>query len=245
MNTVAIIQARMGSERLPGKVLKKIGNETVLSHVINRVTKIKHIDNVVVATTKLKTDNKIEEYCTKSNINFFRGDSENVLKRYYEAAKYFSADIIIRITADCPLIDPELCYKTIKPILNNYYDYTSNIHPPSFPDGMDIEALTFETLKKTFNESTKNHQKEHVTPYIYENPTKFKIFNYESIIDLSKFRFVIDNEEDYKVMQKIYKLLGKHFYDINYKELVKYKLTNKNLINVNLTGKRNESYNPN
>ena len=79
----------MGSERLPGKVLKKIGNETVLSHVINRVTKIKHIDNVVVATTKLKTDNKIEEYCTKSNINFFRGDSENVLKRYYEAAKYF------------------------------------------------------------------------------------------------------------------------------------------------------------
>jgi len=96
-----------------------------------------------------------------------------------------------------------------------------------------------------WGKSSKNHQKEHVTPYIYENPTKFKIFNYESIIDLSNFRFVIDNEEDYKFMQKIYKLLGKHFYDINYKELVKYKLTNKNLINVNLTGKRNESYNPN
>ena len=150
MNKVAIIQARMGSERLPGKVLKKIGNDTVLGHVINRVKKIKNIDNIVVATTKLKTDNKIEEYCTKSNVKFFRGDNKNVLKRYYDTAKYFSADIIIRITADCPLIDPELCYKTIKPILNNYYDYTSNIHPPSFPDGMDIEALTFKTLKKNF-----------------------------------------------------------------------------------------------
>tara|TARA_Y100000590_G_C15662522_1_gene993237 strand:+ start:590 stop:1327 length:738 start_codon:yes stop_codon:yes gene_type:complete len=242
MKTVAIIQARMGSERLPGKVLKVLGTHSLLGHVIKRVKRIKKLDDLVIATTKLTEDKQIIKTALKYNVRYFRGSENNVLERFYQAAYDSSADVIIRITADCPLLDPSISEKVLFPILQKKYDYSCNTQPATFPDGMDTEAFTFETLKKVYYSSTEDYQKEHVTPLIYENPKTFNIYNYKSEKDLSKYRFVIDNEDDFHFLQSIYDILGNDFYEINHFELVKLIINNTKLNSIKLSGRRNEKF---
>ena len=172
----AIIQARYNSKRLRGKIFKKIKNKSVLETLIYRIKKSKKVDNIIIACSKNRLDNKIIQFCKKNKIDCFRGSENNVLDRYYCAAKKFKVKHILRITSDCPLIDPKL----IDRLLNVYHakkvDFVSNVHPPTFPNGMDIEIFNFKTLKKIKEEAYKKHDLEHVTSYIKKN-NKFSKIN--------------------------------------------------------------------
>lgn len=207
---VAIIQARMGSTRLPGKVMKDLCGKTVLAHDIERVRQSKYIDEIVIATTKFKEDDIILKEVSKNGAKVYRGSENDVLSRYYEAAKENKADVIVRITSDCPLIDPFI----VDEVLNSNYDLVTNagVYPENrtYPRGLDVEVFSFDILKKSFQEAIEMYQREHVTPFIYENSKN--IYYYKNNIDYSKYRWTLDTEEDYKLIEIIYKNLykGKH-----------------------------------
>ena len=203
-NIVAIIQARSNSLRFPKKVLKKINNKTLLEILIKRLKLSKYISEIVVATTHSNDDNEIIKICKKLNINYYKGDEKNVLKRYYYAAKTFKASEIVRITGDCPLIDHTIVDLVISKYLLSKVDYASNINPPSFPDGMDVEIFSIEVLKKIYIKKLQSHHKEHVTTYIRES-NNFKKLNIKYYKDFSKLRLCVDYEEDLVLLEKILK----------------------------------------
>ncbi|MCK9280012.1 MAG: glycosyltransferase family protein [Melioribacteraceae bacterium] len=210
MNKVVIVQARLGSTRLPAKILKDLSGKPVLYHVLERIKKAKLVDDIVVATTDLDNDEPLVEYLRENKIYYYRGSSDDVLSRYYEAAFQYKADIIIRITSDCPLIDPEVIDSIIKIYLeNNKYDYVSNTIMRTFPRGLDVELLTFAALKKSFYGAEQKSEREHVTPYIYNNREIFNVFNFASKTDLSYLRWTLDTPEDYQLIKVIYDSLYK------------------------------------
>lgn len=226
MGVLCIIQARLGSTRLPKKVLKKLEDKSVLSHVVYRVKQSKLIDQIIVATTNQKEDDQIVKECLKIGVEYYRGDEKNVLSRYYEAALDKNCEIIVRITSDCPLIDPEIIDKMIKYFNdeNKKYqlDYLSNSLEETFPRGFDVEVFTFNSLKEAYGNANLEYEREHVTPYIYLNKNKFTIKNYYNYENYSNYRLTLDTIEDYLVIQKIYENLynaDKIFY---YKEIIKY-----------------------
>ncbi len=208
---VAIIQARMGSTRLPRKVMKKILGKEVILHDIDRLRQIKNLDKIVIATTNKNADNLIVEAIKNydSDIGVFRGSEDDVLDRYYKAAKEFNATVIVRITSDCPLIDPKVSDKVIEAFLNNKCDYCSNCLKRTYPQGLDTEVFSFEALEKAWKEAKEDYQREHVTPYIYENPGKFKLLNVSNDKDLSYLRWTLDTIEDFNFIEEIYKRLYK------------------------------------
>ncbi|WKV09845.1 glycosyltransferase family protein [Thermoanaerobacterium sp. CMT5567-10] len=211
MKKVAIIQARMGSTRLPGKVMKIIMDKPVIEHVVNRVKASKEIDDIIIATTTKKEDDIIVEEAQKLNVKYYRGSENDVLSRYYYAAKENNADIVIRITSDCPVIDPkiidDMIYKFMQLYEQDNIDYMSNTIKRTYPRGLDVEIFTFESLEKAFIEADKSYQREHVTPYIYENPEIFKIGGFKNNIDYSSYRWTLDTIEDFKVIESIYQAL--------------------------------------
>lgn len=206
MKTVCIIQARMGSTRLPGKVMLDLCGKTVLEHVIQRVKRVKNIDEIVIATTTDKKDDVIVEETMKCGVKVFRGSEEDVLSRYYYAAKENEADVVVRITSDCPLIDPETTQKTIDYYLknNDVYDYVSNTLVRTFPRGLDTEVFSFEVLEKAFNKATLQRDREHVTPYIWDNSEIFNLGCYKSDVDYSYLRWTLDTKEDFELIKRIY-----------------------------------------
>lgn len=199
----AIIQARMGSTRLPEKILRKLNNKTVLEHIYNRV-KASAVDKVVIATTNNRSDDIVEEFCKKKSYLYYRGSEDDVLERFYFTAKQFGIDIIVRVTADDPLKDTEVVNKAISIMLNNNYDYVSNTIEPTYPEGIDIEVFSFKALERAYNEAKLKSEHEHVTPYIWKNNDKFKIYNMKNDIDLSGLRWTMDTEDDYNFMKEIY-----------------------------------------
>lgn len=206
---IAIIQARMGSTRLPRKVMKKILGKEVILHDIDRLKQIKNLDKIVVATTTKKEDDIIVETIENynSSIGIFRGSENDVLDRYYKAAREFDANIIVRITSDCPLIDPRVSNKVIEVFLNNNLDYCSNGLKQTYPRGLDTEVFSFEALEKSWKEAKENYQREHVTPYIYGHPEKFKLLNVSNYKNLSHLRWTLDTIEDFNFINEIYKKL--------------------------------------
>ena len=172
---ICIIQARVTSSRLPGKILLQGYDKPLLLHTIERIKKSKLIKKIVVATSNLKMDEIIYKICKKNRINIFRGHPNDLLSRYYNCAKKYKANTIVRITSDCPLMDYKIIDKIIKKFYSSNVDFISNTHPPVIPDGFDIEIFNFKSLKKAFFKAKKNFQREHVTPYIWDNPKKFKI----------------------------------------------------------------------
>ncbi|MFY9904391.1 MAG: glycosyltransferase family protein [Terriglobales bacterium] len=208
MRVVAIIQARMGSTRLPGKVLKDLGGETVLARVVNRVRRAVLVDEVVVATSVLPADDAIARECDALKVACFRGDELDVLDRYYRAAQEFAADVVVRITSDCPLIDPELIDATIRSRLDQKADYASNALVRSYPRGLDVEAFTADALARAWSSATENYQRIHVTPYLYETPGSFKVISTAGGIDHSQYRWTLDTEEDLELIRAIYKHFG-------------------------------------
>jgi len=202
---LCIIQARMGATRLPEKVLKEVGGVTLLEYEINRVKQARNISKIVVATTDKETDDRIEKLCKKINIDCFRGSEDDVLDRYYQCAlKYSDYKNIIRITADCPLIDPRVIDKVVLLFLDGEYDYTTNVLEDSFPDGMDIEIFKKNVLKEAAKIAKLSSEREHVTLYIRNNK-KYKIGNLEAPKNYSQFRLTVDEPEDFAVIEFLIK----------------------------------------
>lgn len=208
MRVVAIIQARMGSTRLPGKVLKDLGGETMLSRVVNRVRRARLIDEVVVATTDRAADEAIVAECGRSSVTVTRGDQEDVLDRYFRAAQERKADVVVRITSDCPLIDPEITDKTVAAFLEARPDYASNRLVQTYPRGLDTEVMTFDALERSWHEARKPYERTHVTPYIYEHPEDFRLLSVTADADYSSHRWTVDTPEDLEFVRAIYSRLA-------------------------------------
>jgi spore coat polysaccharide biosynthesis protein SpsF len=213
LNVVAIIQARMGSTRLPGKVLRLLGGATVLSHVIGRARAVPSIDEVVVATSTDKQDDQVESEARKCGAKVFRGSETDVLSRYYEAARLFNADVVVRITSDCPLLDPVLVNQMISRFHasrrgGRELDYLSNALTRSYPRGLDAEIFTFAALEKAQLAAKDVHEREHVTPYIYRHPESFAIEEFVGDVDLSSHRWTLDTSEDYEFLRAVFDMLG-------------------------------------
>ncbi|OBA01905.1 acylneuraminate cytidylyltransferase [Paenibacillus polymyxa] len=204
MNIVAIIQARMGSTRLPGKVNLNLLGVTVLERVVERIKKVKQISKVVVATTDLTIDETIVNLAHKAGVEVYRGSESDVLKRYYETAVTHNADVIIRITSDCPVIDPMIIDQLIKNYITGSYDYVSNTIERSYPRGLDAEVFSFASLEKAHLEAKSTEQREHVTPYIYQNPDRFSLLSVTYPKDFSNYRWTLDTTEDWELIQQIY-----------------------------------------
>jgi spore coat polysaccharide biosynthesis protein SpsF len=208
MRVVAIIQARMGSTRLPGKVLKDLGGETVLARVVKRTRRASLLDEVVVATSALPVDDAIARECEALQVACFRGDERDVLDRYYRAAMKFAAETIVRITSDCPLIDPELIDATIRSSFAEQADYACNSLVHTYPRGLDVEVFTADALARAWGAAKEEYQRMHVTPYLYENPELFKLVSIAGEVDHSKHRWTLDTSEDWDLIQAIYKHFG-------------------------------------
>lgn len=209
MNIVAIIQARMASARLPGKILTKIEGKTMLEHTTERTALSKYISTVVVATTNTTRDNATAQECNRIGVQCLRGSEEDVLDRYYQAAKQINADVIVRITADCPLIEAEIIDGLITEFIDSKPDYASNIIDRTYPRGLDTEVISMGCLERIWNEATQKHEREHVTPYILDNPDKFTVLSVKGGQDLSHFRWTVDTPEDLLLVQSIYSSLNK------------------------------------
>lgn len=203
MKNLAIIQARTGSTRLPEKVLMKLEDKTVLEHVVARVKKSTLIDEVIVATTINPNDLKIVELCSKNNIRIFCGSENDVLDRYYQCAKLFKPENVIRVTADCPVIDTEIISKVIIGHMETDCDYTSNVLEETFPDGQDVEIFKYAALEDSWEKATLASEREHVTLYLRNNEF-FSKKNISSDIFLGNRRWTLDNECDFELISKFY-----------------------------------------
>ena len=205
---VAIIQARMGSSRLPGKVLKDVVGAPMLLRLVVRVRRAQTIGRVIVATTIDPEDDQVAEMCIKMGIPCFRGDPLDVLDRYYQAASLFGADTIVRLTGDCPLIDPLEIDRTVKAFLNAGVDFAANRLPPPWkrttPVGMDTEVVTFEGLARAWREAHSKHAREHVMPFFYEQEGRFSVLLVDHEPDLSRYRLTVDTPEDLSLVRLIY-----------------------------------------
>ena len=203
----AIIQARMGSTRLPNKVLMDLNGKSVLENIIDRLKKSSCIDKIIVATSINAENIVIEKLCESKEISCFKGSEDDVLDRYYQTCNFFGiseSDNIVRITADCPLIDYNVIDKIIEKHLEDNNDYTSNTIVPTFPDGLDCEVFTFASLEDSWKNACLSSEREHVTLYIKNHPEIFKIENILNDEDLSDLRWTLDEKEDFEFINKIY-----------------------------------------
>lgn len=274
-----IIQARMNSTRLPGKMAKKIQGKTVLEHVIlrlkkihpiksakggaleaqfNRVNPIKSAEGgakqfnrvktpakIILATTTKKADNILERIARKNKISVFRGSEDDVLDRFYQSAKKFKIDPIVRITADCPVLDGEVAEEAINFYLKNKnkFDYISNVRPPTYPDGLDVEVFSFASLEKSWQEAKLKSEREHVTPYITKHPETFKIGNItRKGKDLSALRLTLDEAADLILIRKVYNYLYpiKKFFTLS--DILKLFSQKPELLKINQGIQRNEGF---
>ena len=239
---LAIIQARMGSTRLPNKVLLKLAGKTVLEHVVSRVKKSKFVDEVIVATTIDKKDLEIISHCASNGIRIFVGSETDVLDRYYQAARLLQPTNVIRITSDCPMIDPEIIDLIGRKHLEERADYTSNTIDETYPDGLDAEVTSFEALKTAWEQATLNSEREHVTPFIKKNPGKFKLVSVENDTNLSHMRWTIDQPEDFEFLQRIFDRLYTANNDFRTKDVLNEIARDPDLLDVNKGIIRNEGY---
>jgi spore coat polysaccharide biosynthesis protein SpsF len=209
MKVVAIVQARVGSTRLPSKVLKDILGKPMLWHMLNRLGASNRIDNAVLAIPNSGQNDKLEQFANKFGFHSYRGSEDDVLSRYYEAAVKFSADVVVRLSSDCPLIDPRVTDKVIETHLNSDADYTSNTIRRTSPRGLDTEVFNFQVLKVACREASQTYEREHVTPYIYQHPDLFKLQSVEATGKLRRpdLRLTVDTEEDLKLIREIYQRL--------------------------------------
>lgn len=242
MNTVAIIQARVSSTRLPGKILKKIEGKTILEHVIDRVKAAQNLDDVIVATTVNKEDLEIVKLCTSLGISVFCGSENDVLDRYYQTARLFKANHIVRITSDCPLIDPQVIEEVIELYFKEKADYATNTIPETFPDGEDVEVFSFKTLKRAWESAKLSSEREHVTPYIRKNPNIFKIVNLKCSVNLNNKRWTIDEPMDFKYIKIIYKNLYSEDSLFGMKKILDFLKKHPEIEKINKNIIRNEGY---
>ncbi len=203
MNVVAIIQARMGSTRLPGKVLMDLDGETALGRVVRRLRRSTRIQQIMIATTTKPEDDAIISACRQLGCPAFRGSSEDVLDRYYQASRMIGCEVIVRVTADCPLIDPDLVDRSIDLLGNEGADYVATDVPGTFPRGTDVEVFTAAAMARSWRESAQAYEREHVTPFFYEHPDLFRLATLKSGLDCRRYRWTLDTFDDYRVLGEI------------------------------------------
>ena len=206
MKIVTIIQARMTSERLPGKVLFQVLERPLLSYMLERISRVEHCDEVVVATTTNVEDQPVVDLCEEMKVLCYRGSEHDVLARYYEAAKQSRADIVVRLTADCPLMDPSIVDQSIVWFVKNKerLNYLSNGRKRTFPRGMDVEVFSFSALETAHYEAKDQYDREHVTPYLYHHMDQEKVDHFINPNgDMSNLRITIDYQEDFELISNI------------------------------------------
>lgn len=235
----AIIQARMGSTRLPGKVMLNILGKPVMWHVLNRVSKTKFVNELIIATTFNLEDNPIVNFCKANGILFFRGSENDVLDRYYQCAKEYNIKDIVRITADCPLHDPNIIDMVINEYLKGDYDYVSNTIEYTFPDGLDVEVFSFDALADAWKNAKLPSEREHVTPYIKMN-NKFKKRNIFSNETYPAYRCSLDHIEDYEFIKKIYEGIGEEMFYLD--DMMNYIRKNPEILKINQHIRVNDGY---
>lgn len=244
MKIVVVTQARSGSTRLPNKVLKEIQGKSLLQIHIDRIKQAKLIDEVIVATTINKTDDQIEELAKQLKVKIYRGSENDVLDRFYQAVKNLKPDFIVRLTSDCPLIDPVLIDEVVKQAVGRKLDYYANVMEELYPDGQDIEVFTFTALENAWSTTSLNSDREHVTPYIrnnssYKNGTLFKSDNHSLNENYNHVRLTVDELVDFEVVEKIIEALG---LNEDWKTYADYYLNNKEIHSLNSSIVRNEGY---
>ncbi len=243
VKTVLVTQARMGSTRLPGKVLLEVNKTPLLKIHLDRLNKSKNVDKIIVATTDNSVDDLIEKLSTEWGYEVFRGSENDVLDRFYNAVKNLNPEWVVRVTSDCPLIDPLLVDKVIEVTQANSMDYGSNVIDETFPDGQDVEVCKFTALEMAWREAKRDSEREHVTPYIRNNSDLnggniYKAISIKNDIDFSKIRITVDEERDFVLINKIIDELGPNK---SWQEYVNYILAC-NLTNINGNIIRNEGY---
>lgn len=244
MNIVVVTQARSGSTRLPNKVLKKIGDKTLLQIHIERIKQTKLIDDIYIATTDQESDNVIEDLAKELQVKYYRGSENDVLDRYYQTVKDIQPDFIVRLTSDCPLIDPKLIDELVGEAISQNFDYYSNGLVENYPDGQDIEVFKFTALEKAWNEATLTSEREHVTPYIRKNSTfygqsLFTSNNHGLDESYKNVRLTVDEPNDFEVIKILINDLG---LDKDWRTYTDYYLSNENINTLNKDIVRNEGY---
>lgn len=239
---LCMIQARMDGKRFPGKVLENINGMPIISLIIKRASKAKVISKIIVVTSKNKKDDVLVEYLERQNIEFFRGSEDNVLERFYEAAKKYNADYIIRLTGDNPFVDPKIINKVVSEILGKNYEYVSNDLVRTFPLGFDVEVLTFAALEKIIHLASKSEDYEHVTLFIRNNLKLFSTKNIFAPINLRHpdWRLTVDESNDLELIQKIMKISSDEF--VSFEEIMNILENNQDLISINSHIKQKTTY---
>ena len=232
---IAIIQARTGSNRLPGKILLEIEGKTMLEHMIERVSKSKKLDKIVIATTNKKNDDAIVSLAKKLNVDYFRGSEEDVLERYYGACYQYKADIIVRLTSDSPLLDGKIVDDVIGEYTSNSYDFVSTLAPSprTFPNGLSVEVFSSQLLSNAQINAKKLDEREHVTLYILRRPDKFKIHRFDFKNNSSKYRFNLDYPEDYEFLKKIFEYFYPKDKDFKIDDVIEWLEKNPDIFEIN------------
>ena len=235
-----IVEARMGSTRLPGKVMKKILNQPVLQLQIDRLKQVKLADEIIVATTKNKSDLRIVNLAKKNKIKYFQGDEDNVMKRVKNTAEKFKTEVIVSITGDCPLIDPAIIDQAIGLYKINNIDYVSNCHVRSFPDGMDVQVYSFKSLLKSYRMTTSKINREHVTLHIRKNPKVFRTIHFQANSEENwpDLGLTLDEEKDFILIKKIFQKFKKKRKVFSLTDILRLLRKNKSLLKINEKVKR-------
>ena len=233
MTVGAIVQARMGSTRLPGKALLDIQGMSMLARVVDRTRRARTVDRVIIATTTKAKDDPLAEHARELSVDVFRGDEEDVLDRYYQAATRHKLDVIVRITSDCPLLDPGLADDVVRPLLDpaSHVNYSANTIRRTYPRGLDVEAVPFATLERVWREATSVHERAHVFPYIYEHPDSFSMAGLADDIDRSSMRWTVDTPEDLAFVREVCLDLGTR--DFTWRDVLKVIAAKPELLRIN------------
>jgi spore coat polysaccharide biosynthesis protein SpsF len=215
LSVICVIQARMGSARLPGKVAMDIAGKSMLERVVERASLIQNVDRLFVATSHAIADDKVEHIAEKLGVSCHRGSESDVLRRYWEVAAAEGADDIVRITADCPLLDPEVSSLVLERYLTVRPDYASNTIERTYPRGLDTEVFSFSSLEQAHREATGLSDREHVTRFIWRQPNRFNLLNVKGSVDFSIHRWTVDQPRDLEFVRRIYQLLGENVFGMN------------------------------
>lgn len=239
MKTAAIVQARMSSTRLPGKVLFPLGDTTVLGQLVRRLKLGKQLDGVIIAVPDAAKDEPLVKEAAALGVECFRGDEHDLLKRFHDTATHYGLETIVRITSDCPYFDPFVLDDMLEHFAKanaagDVIDYSSNCTlKRTYPRGMDAEIFSFAALDRAHREATKEHEREHVTPYIYTNPDKFKLFSHERCEDGSQHRWVVDTAPDWRFIYRVHETLQSGNHPFTTAELIEHLESHPELFDVN------------
>lgn len=244
MTIGAIVFARMASTRLASKVMINVQGKPILQHIIERVRRSKYIQKVVIATSSNSSDNRIAELGRNVGVDVFRGSEDDVLDRCFQAAKKFSFDPIVRITADDPFKDPDIIDQIIKVYTDarGKYDLACNTLRPTFPEGLDVEVISFHALEEAWSNSSHPADREHLTQYLFRNPERFRIFNVENSENLSHIRLTLDTKEDLELVRLVYDAIYPIKYDFSWTDVVSYLRSRPELLEINKNVKKSGRY---